>query len=647
MKQVVNSDRVISVRKSHSTRALSAARDTLWRSQNHTSNNHQNDGDTRNFHRKSTMRLLIITNVYNTVGGLDKIRARISAYRQIAAEFPDVDVYTVNERGATKGFLKPEKGNPLGVDLDTALHKLGSVQDYELIVLPFGKPDLSRRSNASFLVVVPAPDPRTLKTNDPEKVYRLMRAAIYNTAVGELVSITYVVDPEVKEIYKRMNIRFRVRRLITYEDDPKGILAGKYKHFEPICWKSMSQVPEFKNYSFAEIKTIIGKSITYREIAEVELALARKYCRDIEAYRDRCTYVRRNFPWLLIEDEARLGDYRIPAIHMTYCQMPYAEFTDMNPGSPVNRFLRPQDLIFRDLPHTSYLAFRVDPFSARHIEKMVEHIDVPGIRDYLASSKFMQDSNYLHSVPEDFIIQNYDLFDRRTLTEHYNHKKLEHHMVGVKVHGRTSNLTMAEVLDMDPTIIQNRDKLQAELDRVLHDLTQCGVCNDHVLRWNLACGTCSSYMCDQCAKNWYTILPGRKVEKSRLSCPFCRSKPEPESAVKHGNLQEYDEKMLELELKEDHIFGLCEMCGKVSDAGMQNDCANEHELKHFICMPCKAGDGVKRCPGCKSPTELAAACNHILCPICGEHWCYKCGEGGFTETSVYQHMDAEHGSHYN
>ena len=117
--------------------------------------------------------------------------------------------------------------------------------------------------------------------------------------------------------------------------------------------------------------------------------------------------------------------------------------------------------------------------------------------------------------------------------------------------------------------------------------------------------------------------------------------------MKHGNLQEYDEKMLELELKEDHIFGLCEMCGKVSDAGMQNDCANEHELKHFICMPCKAGDGSKRCPGCKSPTALIAACNHILCPICGEHWCYKCGEGGFTETSVYQHMDEEHGGHYN
>ena len=31
------------------------------------------------------------------------------------------------------------------------------------------------------------------------------------------------------------------------------------------------------------------------------------------------------------------------------------------------------------------------------------------------------------------------------------------------------------------------------------------------------------------------------------------------------------------------------------------------------------------------------SCNHMTC-VCGEHWCWPCGEGGFDHDSIYDHM---------
>jgi len=56
-----------------------------------------------------------------------------------------------------------------------------------------------------------------------------------------------------------------------------------------------------------------------------------------------------------------------------------------------------------------------------------------------------------------------------------------------------------------------------------------------------------------------------------------------------------------------------------------------------------AGNGVKKCPGCKVPIEKAAGCNHVVCSQCRTHVCWVCMRTFPGGQGIYDHMRAEHG----
>ncbi|KAK8867088.1 hypothetical protein M9Y10_010057 [Tritrichomonas musculus] len=78
----------------------------------------------------------------------------------------------------------------------------------------------------------------------------------------------------------------------------------------------------------------------------------------------------------------------------------------------------------------------------------------------------------------------------------------------------------------------------------------------------------------------------------------------------------------------------CKLCFCVS-------CKSWHDPSKF----CENLDkSFKRCPKCKTPTIKNDGCNHIQCK-CGAHWCYKCGDGPFSDGSqCYAHMSLAHNS---
>jgi hypothetical protein len=58
-------------------------------------------------------------------------------------------------------------------------------------------------------------------------------------------------------------------------------------------------------------------------------------------------------------------------------------------------------------------------------------------------------------------------------------------------------------------------------------------------------------------------------------------------------------------------------------------------------------NNTKLCPTCREGIELREACNHIECPRCKTHFCFRCLQVSATAQQCYDHMEAVHGSWYN
>lgn len=67
----------------------------------------------------------------------------------------------------------------------------------------------------------------------------------------------------------------------------------------------------------------------------------------------------------------------------------------------------------------------------------------------------------------------------------------------------------------------------------------------------------------------------------------------------------------------------CKKCNQEIPMGpVDHSCDGTNELDHLM-----KDTGWKYCPGCKTPCEKIAGCNHMTCtsPGCNTHFCYKCG----------------------
>jgi len=51
---------------------------------------------------------------------------------------------------------------------------------------------------------------------------------------------------------------------------------------------------------------------------------------------------------------------------------------------------------------------------------------------------------------------------------------------------------------------------------------------------------------------------------------------------------------------------------------------------------------VKKCPKCKILIEKNGGCNHMTCPKCEVHICWRC-VGVFPASDIYNHMELVHG----
>ncbi|KAH9894465.1 hypothetical protein C8Q73DRAFT_695663 [Cubamyces lactineus] len=68
----------------------------------------------------------------------------------------------------------------------------------------------------------------------------------------------------------------------------------------------------------------------------------------------------------------------------------------------------------------------------------------------------------------------------------------------------------------------------------------------------------------------------------------------------------------------------CKQCSQAVDPSVgEHSCDGTKELDHIMKQ-----HGWKHCPGCQTPAEKIAGCNHMTCraPGCNTHFCYLCGE---------------------
>ncbi|KAF0694546.1 Aste57867_14586 [Aphanomyces stellatus] len=232
-----------------------------------------------------------------------------------------------------------------------------------------------------------------------------------------------------------------------------------------------------------------------------------------------------------------------------------------------------------------------------------------------------------------------------------------------------------EIQYVDPTTIifvhgkrvhQVPALLDALVDDVLHGSLSdvCNLCfEDHLLpALESACGRCNTQVCGGCLSAWYgEVQPGRLILQTHLTCAFCRRHP------KGSTLKKFNKAACALfrsgpdAMDTTMYYGWCVRCYQVKPM-VARECAQDVPLgvTNFACTECQVAEhptdincdletaaqtavvpGIQQCPGCDVPTIKAGGCNHITC-ICGQHWCYVCGQGFHDEMDTYEHLYVAH-----
>ena len=173
-----------------------------------------------------------------------------------------------------------------------------------------------------------------------------------------------------------------------------------------------------------------------------------------------------------------------------------------------------------------------------------------------------------------------------------------------------------------------------------------------------ACGRsgCSQRICKSCLAGWYGLNgAGRIINSAALCCPFCRRAPTAKTLARYGmGIHAVGHLREAVRQSGGWIYAWCERCG-VAKQYIERVCANgpPPELAHWTCDDCREetaqgkGGKTKNCPGCGTPTQKVAGCDHIQCtvPGCGVHWCFFCGEK-CDERTIYGHMSEKHGGYF-
>lgn len=256
--------------------------------------------------------------------------------------------------------------------------------------------------------------------------------------------------------------------------------------------------------------------------------------------------------------------------------------------------------------------------------------------------------------------------DNKKIPEPFNGRSLFHTISTIGTEDFCKNVellppTSGNDLRLQGKSVRNSQTLIAELNKwVSHRRTESGTCSlcfsnarKSDLLW--ACGRsgCTQRICKDCSKGWYGLnSPGRIINISALSCPFCRRAPTARTLAKYGmGIHAVGDLKIAVEERGAWIFAWCNGCGHAKPY-IERVCAAgaPEELKDWSCEDCSVGNGdekIKACPGCGTMTEKVSGCDHITCTVggCGAHWCFYCGKEE-SESTIYSHMNEEHGGFY-
>lgn len=174
-----------------------------------------------------------------------------------------------------------------------------------------------------------------------------------------------------------------------------------------------------------------------------------------------------------------------------------------------------------------------------------------------------------------------------------------------------------------------------------------------------ACGRCENMACNDCLRRWYgRLAPGKLYVPSEGLCAFCKRTPQATTLRAFNRLACRLAGRRGLQFDAGMYYAWCRACFRIAEA-MPRECAREPPvLQDFECVECTEraqlsslakGDAdearryTRECPGCHAPSTKVSGCDHMTCPVCSAHWCWRCG-GKFEEEDIYDHMDKEHGS---
>jgi hypothetical protein len=235
--------------------------------------------------------------------------------------------------------------------------------------------------------------------------------------------------------------------------------------------------------------------------------------------------------------------------------------------------------------------------------------------------------------------------------------------------------------------------LRAWTQRRTAERSHCSLCFSTFTKNRLlpACRRhgCHQSICEGCLNNWYGLnRPGTIVNTAALFCPFCRRPPAARTLAAYGKGIHTVGKLRDAyEELGSWIHAWCNDCNKAQRL-MQRECARgaPEAIRQWQCEDCddealtrlrlteerarqalaeaarldeeerlaaeqelraaeiaryRLETPVRKCPGCKVPTQKAYGCDHMTCP-CGTHWCWSCGEKGASAGDVYDHMNKKH-----
>jgi hypothetical protein len=242
-------------------------------------------------------------------------------------------------------------------------------------------------------------------------------------------------------------------------------------------------------------------------------------------------------------------------------------------------------------------------------------------------------------------------------------------------------------------------ELKSWIQRRTAERSHCSLCFSTFNKARLlpACRRrgCHQHICTGCLNGWYGLnAPGIIINTAALFCPFCRRPPAARTLAAYGKgVHAVGGLMRAVEDRGQWIYAWCYECGFARQY-MERECARGalDALSQWKCETCIdsalerariAEDAarqavaraarhdaqqriaaqrqlenaervrkelefpVKECPGCRTPTQKTAGCDHMKCsvPRCGKDWCWTCGKA-FAAGTIYRHMDREHGGWY-